>query len=118
MNLDKTARATVKDIIYFPKIYKACELDTTNKQITSMSYTDGFRTSYNESEVEVIRNLIKTHIKENGGVVADFYMSSPDWSRGYLSAVYYNSQKYWIIGCIESFALDSLTALIICVFIM
>ena len=32
-------------------------------------------------------------------------------------AVYYNSQKYWLIGCLESFALDSLTNLIICVFI-
>ena len=32
-------------------------------------------------------------------------------------AVYYNSQIYWLIGCVESFALDSLTALIICVFI-
>ena len=32
-------------------------------------------------------------------------------------AVYYNSQKYWIIGCIESFALDSLTAHIICIFL-
>ena len=32
-------------------------------------------------------------------------------------AVYYNSQKYWLFGCVESFALDSLAALIICVFI-
>ena len=32
-------------------------------------------------------------------------------------AVYYNSQKYWLIGCLESFALDSLSNLIICVFI-
>ena len=29
-------------------------------------------------------------------------------------AVYRNSQKYWFIGCITSFALDSLTAIIIC----
>ena len=32
-------------------------------------------------------------------------------------AVYYNSQKYWIFGCIQSFGLDSLSALIICIFI-
>ena len=32
-------------------------------------------------------------------------------------AVYRNSQKYWIIGCIESFAMDSLVALIICIFL-
>jgi len=29
-------------------------------------------------------------------------------------AVYRNSQKYWFIGCITSFALDSLVAIIIC----
>ena len=32
-------------------------------------------------------------------------------------AVYYNSQKFWIIGCIESFAMDSLAAFVICAFI-
>ena len=31
-------------------------------------------------------------------------------------AVYRNSQKYWIIGCLESFAMDSLVSLIICIF--
>ena len=29
-------------------------------------------------------------------------------------AVYRYSQKYWFIGCLESFGMDSLTALIIC----
>ena len=29
-------------------------------------------------------------------------------------AVYQNSQKYWFIGCIESFALDTLAAVVIC----
>ena len=32
-------------------------------------------------------------------------------------AVYRNSQKYWFYGCLESFAMDSLVALIICIFI-
>ena len=32
-------------------------------------------------------------------------------------AVYRNSQKYWFYGCLESFAMDSLVALIICVFL-
>ena len=32
-------------------------------------------------------------------------------------AVYSNSQKFWLVGCIESFALDSLANLIICIFI-
>jgi len=30
-------------------------------------------------------------------------------------AVYRNSQKYWFYGCLESFAMDSLVALIICI---
>ena len=30
-------------------------------------------------------------------------------------AVYRNSQKYWFFGCIESFGMDSLVALIICI---
>ena len=30
-------------------------------------------------------------------------------------AVYRNSQKYWFIGCLESFALDFLVAIIICI---
>ena len=30
-------------------------------------------------------------------------------------AVYRNSQKYWFIGCLESFGIDSLVAIIICI---
>ena len=32
-------------------------------------------------------------------------------------AVYRNSQKYWFIGCIESFGLDTLVAIIVCIFV-
>ena len=32
-------------------------------------------------------------------------------------AVYRNSQKYWLIGCIDSFGMDSLVSLIICIFL-
>ena len=32
-------------------------------------------------------------------------------------AVYKYSQKYWFYGCLESFGMDSLTALIICIFL-
>ena len=32
-------------------------------------------------------------------------------------AVYRNSQKYWFYGCLESFAMDSLVAIIICIFL-
>ena len=33
------------------------------------------------------------------------------------NSIYYNSQKFWLVGCIESFALDSLVAFITCIFI-
>ena len=32
-------------------------------------------------------------------------------------AVYRFSQKYWFFGCLESFAMDSLVALIVCIFL-
>ena len=32
-------------------------------------------------------------------------------------AVYKNSQKYWFLGCLESFGMDSLVSLIICIFL-
>ena len=32
-------------------------------------------------------------------------------------AVYRNSQKYWFLGCLESFAIDSIVSLIICIFL-
>ena len=32
-------------------------------------------------------------------------------------AVYTHSQKFWFIGCIESFVIDSLFSLIVCILI-
>ena len=32
-------------------------------------------------------------------------------------AVYRNSQNYWFIGCLESFGLDFLISVIICIFL-
>ena len=32
-------------------------------------------------------------------------------------AVYRHSQKYWFLGCLESFGIDSLVALISCIFL-
>ena len=32
-------------------------------------------------------------------------------------AVYKNSQKYWLIGCFESFIIDSLSSIGICIFL-
>ena len=32
-------------------------------------------------------------------------------------SVYRNSQKYWFLGCLESLGIDSLTALVVCIFL-
>ena len=32
-------------------------------------------------------------------------------------AVYKNSQKFWFLGCIESFGIDSCVSIIVCVFL-
>ena len=32
-------------------------------------------------------------------------------------SVYYYSQKYWFIGCLESFCMDFIVAIIVCVFL-
>ena len=39
-----------------------------------------------------------------------YYVSS-------FCAVYKNNQKYWFLGCLESFGMDSLISLIICIFL-
>ena len=39
-----------------------------------------------------------------------YYVSS-------FCSVYRYSQKYWFLGCLESFGIDSLAAMIICVFL-
>ena len=44
------------------------------------------------------------------GICFLYYVSS-------FCAVYSHSQKYWFIGCLESFAIDSVVNLIICIFI-
>ena len=44
------------------------------------------------------------------GISFLYYVSS-------FCAVYRYSQKYWFIGCLESFAMDSLVALVICIFL-
>ena len=32
-------------------------------------------------------------------------------------SIYKYSQKYWLIGCLESFAIDLLSAMVICLFL-
>ena len=44
------------------------------------------------------------------GICFLYYVSS-------FCAVYRYSQTYWFIGCLESFAMDSLVALVICIFL-
>ena len=36
---------------------------------------------------------------------------------GLFCTVYKFSQKYWFLGCLESFGMDSLIAIIICIFL-
>ena len=44
------------------------------------------------------------------GIISFYYVSS-------FCAVYVYSQKYWFFGCLESFAVDSLVALMTCLFL-
>ena len=44
------------------------------------------------------------------GLIFTYYVSA-------FCAVYIYSQKYWFYGCLESFAMDSIVALIICIFL-
>ena len=44
------------------------------------------------------------------GLLFLYYVSS-------FCSVYRNSQKYWFIGCLESFGMDSAVAIAICIFL-
>ena len=44
------------------------------------------------------------------GLLFLYYVSS-------FCSVYRNSQKYWFIGCLESFGMDSIVAIIVCIFL-
>ena len=44
------------------------------------------------------------------GVLFFYYVTS-------FCAVYKHSQKYWFIGCLESFGMDSLMTIILCIFL-
>ena len=64
--IDKQPVLKVKDYTNFASVKKIHENGT-------ITYTDGGTTTYTEEQVEGIRNLIKKHIKENGGVSAFMY---------------------------------------------
>ena len=44
------------------------------------------------------------------GIIFLYYVSA-------FCSVYYYSQKYWFIGCLESFGIDYLIAIVICIFL-
>ena len=44
------------------------------------------------------------------GILFLYYVSA-------FCSVYKNSQKYWFIGCLQSFGIDSLVAVFICIFL-
>lgn len=68
VSLDQTARAQLIDATYFASIYKSYD-SSTNKPI----YMDANDNEYTEAEVEILRNSIKEHIQNYGGVVASYY---------------------------------------------
>lgn len=70
VSLDKTVRAKIEDATVFASICKSYSADSiTYKDSTSLV---GYN-KYSKEEVEVIRNLIKQQIKEDGAVMATFY---------------------------------------------
>lgn len=71
----------VENIKYFPNIYK--KYDNNGNLVC----TDGNGKIYTESQVDSIREDIKKHIMNYGGISAAVYMS-------YNSNVYYNSTNY------------------------
>lgn len=75
ISLDKyLPEARIEDESFFPQIYKSYNEDGSIKYKSSNSYSLSSNTkTYTENEVKSIRNLIKKHIKEDGGVCASFY---------------------------------------------
>lgn len=71
VNLNKEAKLQIKDSTDFARIFKSYENNGIVYKNTHLN-TDETKT-YSESEVNVIRSLVKNHIKENGGVLAYIY---------------------------------------------
>lgn len=68
VSLNQTAKAQLIDATYFASIYKSYD-SSTNKLI----YMDANDKEYTENEVEILRNSIKEHIQNYGGVTACYY---------------------------------------------
>lgn len=71
--INKNPVVKVEDYVQFASIYKKYSEDGT-----SIQYTNGSSTEYTESQVQGVRNLIKQHVKQNGGVMANVYMGGED----------------------------------------
>jgi len=89
VELNQIQRARIEDEKIFPGIYKSYGTD-------SISYQSGNNTTYTDAEVKAIRNLVKEHIKENGGVLAMFYsdIGTTQDNQTISQHGYYNSEKY------------------------
>ncbi len=89
VDLNKPVRARVEDATLFA---------TINKKIagSEITYTDGLGKTYTQEEVNAIRTLIKSHIKEDGGVTANVYsdMSVTDDGQYTSKAGYYDTTHH------------------------
>lgn len=73
--IDKKPALKVEDYVQFATIYKKYSEDGTTFQ-----YTNGQTTEYTEEQVQGVRNLIKKHITQYGGVMANLYLGGNDLS--------------------------------------
>ena len=91
VELNQISRARIEDAILFAPIYKSYSTDSITYKDSNAWF--GYNT-YTEDEVEVIRQLIKTHIKENGAVTASFYSDMGITSSDEIVSQrgYYNSE--------------------------
>ena len=71
VTLTQEVRAQMTESTIFAGIYKTYD-ETTGEPI----YTDGYETEYTETELQALRNLVKEHIKNYGGVTACYH--APD----------------------------------------
>ena len=79
VDLNKPVRARVEDATLFA---------TINKKITGseITYTNSLGQAYTQEQVNAIRTLIKSHIQEDGGVVANVYSDMNVTSDGQYSS--------------------------------
>ena len=91
------ARATVKDASNLLSIYKTYNSDGT---ITYKNGGTSDAKTYSNEEVKAIRNLVKKHIKEKGGIITGFYSDIGVTNDGVYKSEhgYYNNEKHAYYG--------------------